>query len=509
MKKPVFKTYAQAQSMLLPPDIDELILPNHPVRTINQIIDGLNIDPLLKKYKGGGTSSYHPRMLLKIVVYAYICNIYSSRKMEEACRSNIHFMWLAAMQHPDHNTLNRFRSTRLQEVLRTIFKQVVLLLADEGVLSLKEIYTDGTKIESAANRYTFVWAKSIQTNKAKIVKQLDELLQYGQQVAADELDSPEPPDFTDINAEKVKATVERIDAALQDKPDVSKKVKAKLRYARKHWPAALEKYAQQEETLAGRNSYSKTDPDATFMRMKEDHMENGQLKPGYNVQVSSSNQYVVNYTVHSNPTDTTTLIPHLEQLRTDYDALPEELTADAGYGSEQNYEHLEQCGITAYVKYGSFDRDQHEATRAKQPFSQDKLYYNDVQDYFICPMGQRMENAGTITKKTANGFEQTITRYRNRSCEECPLRGVCHKGKGVRTLEVNWNLNRHRQKAHELLTSARGIYHRKKRPIDTEPVFGNMKSNHGFRRFLLRGNEKVEVEVGLLSLAQNLRKKAA
>ena len=238
-------------------------------------------------------------------------------------------------------------------------------------------------------------------------------------------------------------------------------------------------------------------------------MENGQLKPGYNVQVSSSNQYVVNYTVHPNPTDTLTLVPHLEQIQSDYGALPEVLTGDAGYGSEQNYEHLEQCGITAYVKYGSFDRDQNEAIRAKQPFSQDKLYYNEAQDCFICPMGQRMENAGTVIKKTSTGFEQTITRYRNRSCEGCPLRGVCHKAQGVRTLEVNWNLNRHRQKAHELLTSERGIYHRKKRPIDTEPVFGNIKSNHGFRRFLLRGTKKVEVEVGLLSLAQNLRKKAA
>jgi Transposase and inactivated derivatives len=429
--------------------------------------------------------------------------------MEEACRSNIHFMWLAAMQYPDHNTLNRFRSTRLQDVLRTVFKQVVLLLADEGLLSLKEIYTDGTKIESAANRYTFVWAKSIQTNKAKIAKQLDELWQYGQKVAAEELDVPEPPDFSGIDAEKVKATVERIDAALQDKPDVSKKIKAKLRYAKKNWPAALKKYAQQEQTLAGRNSYSKTDPDATFMRMKEDHMENGQLKPGYNVQVSSSNQYVVDYTVHPNPTDTTTLIPHLEQIKSDYGTLPEELTADAGYGSEQNYKHLEQCGIAAYVKYGSFDRDQNEAIRAKQSFSQDKLYYNEEQDYFICPMGQRMENAGTITQKTSTGFEQTITRYRNRSCEGCPLRGVCHKARGTRTLEVNRNLLRHRQRAHELLVSERGIYHRKKRPIDTEPVFGNIKSNHGFRRFLLRGTKKVEVEVGLLSLAQNLRKKAA
>jgi len=510
--KPAFKTYAQHQGMLLPPSLDDLIAAAHPVRIVSNIIDGLNIDPLLAKYKGGGTSSYHPRMMLKVIVYSYLSNVYSSRKMEEACRANIHFMWLAGMQTPDHHTLNRFRSTRLQDVLRTIFNQVVLLLAEEGLLSLKELYTDGTKIESAANRYTFVWAKSIQTNKARIGKQLDELWQYALKIAAGELDMPEPPDFTDFDAAKVKATVERIDAALRDKPDTNPKVKAKLNYAKKNWPANLEKYAAQEQLLGGRNSYSKTDPDATFMRMKEDHMKNGQLKPGYNVQISSSNQYVVGYTIHANPTDTRTLIPHLAQIKADYDIQPAELTADAGYGSEENYEHLEGAGIAAYVKYGSFDRDQHEATGAKKPFAQDKLHYNEASDQFTCPMGQAMSHVGTISKKTSTGFRQTISQYRNTSCQGCPLyeSGVCHKSKtAVRTLEVNWNLNRHRQKAQELLRSEKGIYHRKKRPIDTEPVFGNIKSNHGFRRFLLRGHKKVEVEIGLLSLAQNLRKKVA
>lgn len=507
--KPVFKDYAQHQGMLLPPSLEELIPQNHPVRVVNSVLEGLNIDPLLKKYEGGGASSYHPKMLLKVLVYGYISNIYSSRKTEEAVRANIYFMWLAGMQTPDHNTINRFRSERLRDVLRAIFTQVVQLLAEEGLLSLKELYTDGTKIESAANRYTFVWGNAIKTNKEKIAKQLDELWAYAQKVAAEEMETPEPPGFTPIDSEKVKAAIERIDEVLSDKGDVSKKVKAKLAYAKKHWPAALDKYKEQERILDGRGSFSKTDQDATFMRMKEDHMGNGQLKPGYNVQVSSSNQYVTGYSIHPNPTDTTTLIPHLAQVKEDLGVTPEVLTADAGYGSEQNYEHLEQEGIRAYVKYGSFDKDQNEAEVAKRPFTQDKLHYNKEQDCFTCPMGQRMERVGTEIKRTSTGFEQTITKYRNRSCEGCPLRGVCHKGSGARTIEVNHNLNRHKKKAHELLTSERGIYHRKKRVWDTEPVFGNIKSNHGFRRFLLRGRRKVEIEVGLLSLAQNLRKKAA
>ena len=216
-----------------------------------------------------------------------------------------------------------------------------------------------------------------------------------------------------MDAEKVKAAVAQIDAAISDKPDVSKKVKAKLAYAKKHWPEALDKYKTQERILDGRNSYSKTDHDATFMRMKEDHMGNGQLKPGYNVQVSSSNQYVVDYSVHPNPTDTTTLIPHLSQIEQDLGIIPEALTADAGYGSEQNYEHLEKAGITAYVKYSYFDKDQKETERSKRPFSQDKLYYNKEWDCFTCPMGQAMVKVGTQTKRTSTGFEQPITKYTN------------------------------------------------------------------------------------------------
>lgn len=509
MLHPVFKPYAQSQMILLPQSLEELIAAHHPVRIVNSVLDSLDIEPLLKKYKGGGTSAYHPRMLLKVLVYAYICNVYSSRKIEEVCLTNIHFMWLCGRQTPDHNTINRFRGERLKEVLHRVFTQVVQLLAAEGLLSLKEVYVDGTKMESVANRYTFVWGNAIKTNKEKIAKQLEELWQYAQTVAAEELNSPEPPDFTDISPEKVKATVEKIDAALRQKPEADKKIKAKLSRVKKDWPENLKKYEAQEQILDGRNSYSKTDPDATFMRMKDDHMGNGQLKPGYNVQISTSNQYVVDYTIHPNPTDTTTLIPHLAQMAADYGVLPEVITADAGYGSEENYEHMEKAQVTAYVKYNYFDKDQNEAERNKRPYTQDKLCYNKDCDHYICPMGQVMENKGTIIRRTSTGFEQTITRYGVKSCEGCPLLGICHKAEGPRVIEVNHNLNRHREVAHERLTSDRGLYHRKKRPVDVEPVFGNIKQNHGFRRFMLRGKEKVGIETGLLSLAQNLRKKVA
>jgi len=235
--------------MLLPPSLEELIPLRHPVRVVNEVIESINLELLEKAYKGGGTSSYHPKMLLKILVYGYVTNIYSSRKLEAATKENIHFMWLAGMQQPDHNTINTFRGRRLQAALKNIFTQVVELLVEEGVLSIKDINVDGTKIEANANRYTFVWGNAIKTSKEKMKKQLEALWQYTQKVAAEELDEPTPPDFTTIAKEKVVQTIEKIDRALSGKAEVSKQVKQKLNYAKNNWPEALEKYEAQEKIL--------------------------------------------------------------------------------------------------------------------------------------------------------------------------------------------------------------------------------------------------------------------
>ncbi len=308
-----FKEYNNTQLMLLPPSLDILIDANHPVRTINKVIDQIDIDPLIKNYKGGGSSSFHPRMMLKVLIYSYINNIYSSRKIESAVKENIHFMWLSGMNTPDHNTINRFRNERLKNVLKQLFSQVVILLHNENLLDIKDIYTDGTKIEANANKYTFVWGKSIQKSKERIASQLKDIWSYTEQVAKEELQDKAPLFFDQIDSEKVTEAITQINEILKDKP-IDKKVKQKLNYAKKNWPDKLKKYETSEQLLNNqRNSYSKTDTDATFMRMKEDHMKNGQLKPGYNVQVSSSNQYIVNYSIHHNPTDTKTLSSHLNQ----------------------------------------------------------------------------------------------------------------------------------------------------------------------------------------------------
>ena len=506
MPKPIFKSYQQNQVYLFPPNLEDMIDKNHPVRVVSEVIDHIDMDIIIKKYKGGGTTSYHPRMLLKVLIYSYLSNVYSSRRIEESVKENIYFMWLSAMQQPDHHTINRFRSERLRNILKEVFAQVVLLLVDSGHVSLQEIYTDGTKIESVANRYTFVWGKAIKTSRERIKQQLQELWKYSQKVAAAEKGDDTTPDFDKIDSKNVKATIDKIDAALKD-IEVSKEVKQKLNYAKKNWPAKLKQYAKQERILRGRNSYSKTDPGATFMRMKEDHMLNGQLKPGYNVQLSTNKQFVVNYSVHSNPTDTKTLIPHLQQHKRLYGCLPQIQVADAGYGSEENYQYLHNQNIEAYVKPTDFDRRQRKNWQPNR-FRSDQFQYNAAKDAYICPAGTVMKRIGHYTKKE-NGLLKTYTLYKASGCKNCPLRDACHKQKGNRVIHVNHRGRHLKDQAHERLKTEKGIYYRKRRPVDVEPVFGNIKFNKNFKRFLLKGIDKTEIEWGLICLAHNLKKIAA
>lgn len=503
--KIVFKTYNQDQLSLLPPSYGDLVPENHPVRVVNSIVDYLDINSIEKGYKGGGTSSYHPRMLLKVIIYAYLRNLYSSRKIEQALHENVHFIWLSGQSKPDHNTINDFRGKRLKGELKKIFNQVVLLLAGEGILNIKEIYVDGTKLEANANRYTFVWGKNIKNGRERITKQLKEIWRYVEQVYADEEQTPNTPDFEAIAPDKVAETIEKINQALTGK-EVDKKVKQKLNYAKRNWPKNLKKYQEQEKQMGERNSMSKTDPDATFMRMKDDHMQNGQLKPGYNIQISTNTQFIVNYTSAQTTADTTTFIDHLTEHQESFDQTPDILTADAGYGSEENYQALEDREIEGFVKYNYFHKEQREAKKEKNPFLADNLYYSPEQDCYYCPMGQPLEHIGHYQRQTKTGFTQTIHRYQAQNCQGCPLRGMCYKAKGNRIIERNYNLLRHKKKAKDMLLSKEGIAKRKQRCWDVEAVFGNIKQNMNFKRFMLRGLDKINVEMGLIALAHNLKK---
>lgn len=241
------------------------------------------------------------------------------------------------------------------------------------------------------------------------------------------------------------------------------------------------------------------------MRMKEDHMGNGQLKPGYNLQISTSDQIIVNFSVHQDCVDSPTLPAHLARHEQIHGRLPEEVVADAGYGSEENYALLEAKGAEAYIKYNMFHKERD--PRAKlHPFRVEGLHYNPLADTFTCPMGQQMRRVGAATERTATGYVKTLARYKAANCQDCPLKGACHKQKGDRVVEISHETRRLRGLAAQRLESEKGIAHRKKRPWDVESAFGNIKHNKGFRRFMLRGIDKVEIEAALISIAHNIQK---
>ncbi|AHW61397.1 transposase [Draconibacterium orientale] len=498
-----FKSVTSQQSMLFPSNLSDKIAANHPVRLVNQLVDGLNIDDILSTYKGGGTSSYHPRIMLKILFYSYLNNVYSCRKIARQLEENIHYMWLSGEATPNFRTINNFRSQKLKHQIQTLFAQMVQLMAEMGYVSLDVQYIDGTKIEAASNRYTFVWRGSVEKYKEKLEHKIQTVLKdIEASIDVDSAEQTEDDQPQPVNAVLLKKKIGQLN---EQRSKLDKKQQKQVKQLEEDALPRLQKYEQQLETLGTRNSYSKTDTDATFMRMKEDHMKNGQLKPAYNTQISTENQFITGFSLHQRPGDTATLIPHLDQFEALYNKQSSTVVADSGYGSEENYQHLENKDIQAFVKYNYFHKEQKRSYR-NNVFLQANLYYNQEQDYYVCPMGQHLHNAGKGKRKSELGFDYQVSIYQAQNCTGCPLRGQCHKAKGDRKIEVNHNLNRLRQIARDKLLSDEGLYHRSKRPIEPEAVFGQLKSNNKFNRFTLRGLSKVEIEFGLMAIGHNLRK---
>lgn len=411
--------------------------------------------------------------------------------------------WISGNSTPDFRTINNFRGQKLKHHIHDLFAEVVKMLRELQVLSLDIQYIDGTKIESSANKYTFVWRGSVEKNKAKLEEKIKKVLgDIDQQIQQDNQESNQQEIPQKIDSNLLKEKLGEINQKLKESPKSTQKQIEKLQ--NEHLPR-LEKYEQQLQTLGDRNSFSKTDEDATFMRMKEDHMKNGQLKPAYNPQISTENQYITHFSIHQKANDTTTLSAHLEGFKQKYNKQSKQVVADAGYGSEENYEMLEKATIEAFVKFSYFHKEQKRSFK-NNPFGLQNLFYNKENDFYVCPMGQRMEKVCDAKRTSSNGYESNVSIYQAKNCQGCPLRGMCYQAKTNRRLEVNHRLNELKAKARALLLSPAGIEQRSKRPVEVEAVFGQLKSNNKFNRFTLRGLQKVNIEFGLMALGHNFRK---
>ena len=513
MQKYHFRPYSPNQLVLFPERIDKDIAVDDPVRLVSAVIDKLDISGIRKLYKELGRSPYHPKMLLKVIIYAYMNNIYSCRRIESSLKRDIHFIWLAGYEQPDFVTVNRFRN-RVKDEINKVFTQLVLLLSAKGLVTLDVEYIDGTKIESKANKYTFVWRKTVERNRAKLLEKIKVLLsQIDDAIAQDKAAAEEAVSFT---PETLTEIADELRQSLSGQPvpesgEEKKAAREKKKQARQLEQMAekLSEYDSHLEKMGDRNSYSKTDEDATFMRMKEDAMNNGQTKPGYNLQIGTENQFITDFGLYSNPGDTGTMPSFLGSFSDRYGHMPKECCADSGYGSEENYSFMEAWETEAYVKYNYFHKEQKRDFR-NDIFRVENLFYNADGDYFVCPMGQHMTRVGTRHDKTERGYRTLNAVYRAQRCGGCPLRWGCHRRKeGDREIVVNHRLMEYRRRARERLTSEKGLEHRSKRPIEPEAVFGQIKYNMQYKRFRHFGKDKVTMDFAFFAMAFNIKKMAA
>ncbi len=492
----ILKPYSREQLSLLPASLEELI-PEHPVvRVVNRVEDELDSEPLLAKYKGGGTSSYHPGMMLKVIVYAYTQKIYSSRKIEKGLWENIGGMGLSGGNRPDFHTINNFRSETMKEVIRKVLASLMAFLVEEGYVKMENYFVDGTKVGANSNPHKVVWAKKTKLYKEKLHKQIEDLLDEIEQVNAKENEEygeenlEELGEQSDVTAEKVKKKVEELNQGLREKPADRSLKKAVKKLEQEHLPR-LQKYEEQERVLNGRNSYSKTDPEASSLRMKEDPAARKPLaRPAYNVQMGTEGQFVVGYSLDPQADDTSCFMPHLQQEQFPHGRKFKNGSGDAGYGSEENYAWLEKEGMGNFFKYNTCHQEQHPS---RKPELLEKLKCKSTffpsdreKAEFIWPAQNRMVYLETQPYQSKNGYRSERRIYECLHSTTCPLQPHCTQAKGNCHIQTSFELRRYRQQARENLLSEQGLALRQLRSIEPETVFGDLKHNMGFRRFMLQ-----------------------
>lgn len=443
------------------------------------------------------------------MVYAYLQGIYSSRKIEEACRRDINFLWLlAGAKAPGHSTIARFRKTFLSEICEDLFHQFAKYLIETGEATGDNIFVDGTKIESRANKYTFVWKKSVGKHEAGMHEKLKERMT---EINHDYL---KVLGFTPETAqEDLMLAIEELREAMEHN-EIKEvhgrgKRKSQLQRDKEYLESCLERqkrYDIHKKNFKGRNSYSKTDPDATFMHMKDDHMRNAQLKPGYNIQIGVDSEYIMGVGVFADRSDTNTLIPFMKSMEKGLKHKYESITADAGYENEENYLWMEKEGITPYIKPLTYEKWKKRSLK-KEIGRRENMRYIEEADCYVCTQDRILWNVGKRKRTSATGYiaEQDI--YRCEDCNGCPYFGEkCTRSKRYKQLYVSKIFVEKREKALQNILSLKGKKYRMNRSIQVESAFGVLKYDYGFRRFLTCGKTNVKTEFLLLSLGYNINK---
>lgn len=500
----------------IPMNFNVIIPDDDSVRLLSQFVEEMDLTCLYDTYSMLKENQVTPRQMLKILLYAYLDVKYASRAIETACNRDINYMYLLeGKPAPDHATIARFRSLHFAPCAKMLLAQCTQLLHELGEISGENIFIDGTKIEANANKYTFVWKRAVTKQQEKLGQKAATLVQE-----CVEMYALKPVWQGRVKIKTLKKLRKQL-YAIKEQENIQfvsgiGKRKSTLQKQIEQLTHFLEKskeYNQKIYRCGNRNSYSKTDLDATFMRMKEDAMKNGQLKPAYNLQHGVDADYVVWLQTLPNPTDTPTLIPFLEDMRENLPFSYRNIVADAGYESEENYTYLKAHSQIAYIKPTNYEISK---TRKYQNdiSNRENMVYEKEKDCYYCSQGKVLNAIGTKEKKTATGYVSTKTLYRCEECANCPVKSSCIKGnhwkipenERCKTLEVARKFEEQRAESLERIISKQGILLRINRSIQVEGSFAALKWDRGFKRFLCRGESNVYAECVLLAISHNIGK---
>jgi len=496
----------QKFQLSLPMNMDYFIGDDESIRTLIEISERLDYSKLNASYKRlPKKEDATPKQMFQLVILGFMNGTYTLRGLESKSRYDIRFLHiLKGKPTPDHNRFWSFIKHRLQgEVMENLFYQLVHYLKESGEIDLVNLFVDGTKIEANANRYSFVWRKSTNKFEARLDVKI-EALKEELLISYPFLIKPEmePKDcLTALRSYAKDTGVTFVYGRGRRKIQLQRDIELLTSYITRKM-----KYESYNHTLKGRNSFSKTDPDATFMRMKDDHMMNGQLKPGYNLQLGARGEYIVGVDISCERSDQLTLLPLLDRMEEGIGERHKNVIADAGYESEENYKGLAGRGQTGYIKPQNYEKSKKRKYK-NNAYLRENMVYDEASGTYLCPNGDLFTYSYSYERKSKSNFISEISVYECQGCSSCSLKPDCTRSKGNRKLHVSKDFVKLRQAARALITTDEGTELRMNRSIQVEGAFGVLKQDYGFRRLLRRKTEGVTTEIFLYAFAFNINKR--
>jgi len=480
-------------------------------RTVIEVAEEVNIGKFVD-FSHRNSHGYNGVMMFKLVILAKTEKGYvSTRELERLCKTDIRYMFIAQNQRPSHMAFFRFIHDDLIMPIEDIFVEINKFFEAKVPIKVEVLCIDGTKYEANANKNTFVWRANTIRNRTKrwrktlqcIIKINKYFEKQNINVRYSILKEPSIDYLLNI-ADKIEKYmkdqgIQFVHGKGKRKSDIQKLYDELKEHAIKMW-----EYTIHLDILGDRNSFSKTDPDATFMHMKYDYYNyTNVFKPGYNIQIGVSDGFIRNVYVSSDANDIKTYIPFMEKYKKAYGKLPAKTPADAGYGSYENYSYCKENNIELYMKYSGYYQEK-EKKKETNKFQKNQLERTE-EGGFICPAGHEFD-VEKVVLDSRSEYEKINTIFRNHHCNGCPMRTKCTKSKKGRTIIHSFQLEAYKMEVKENVTSDEGIKLMFQRSNETEGSFGDWKANHQFDRLHRRGEDGVKLEILLVAIGHNIRK---